>query len=159
MASKKIDIQARKLYLEFTLMNLDSDETSRDIHTAVLQGISIHFIWAEWFGLGSHFWKKNTKCQENHIFKNGHVKKSRNVDFWKKSRRRPMTPGVSYEFQLFYGNLKKWLFPQIRFFGNVFPYPDIFLLKTKMVRTVHRNILYSVDWGIRDSKRGFGRNS
>ena len=55
MASKKIDIQARKLYLEFALMNLDSDETSRDIHTAVLHGISIPFIWAEWFGLGSHF--------------------------------------------------------------------------------------------------------
>ena len=70
-----------------------------------------------------------------------------------------MTPGVSYEFQLFYRNLKKWLFPQIRFFGNVFPYLDNFLLKTKMVRTVHRNILYSVDWGIRDSKRGFGRKS
>ena len=54
---QKIDIQARKLYLEFALMNLDSDETSRDICTGVLHRISIPFIWAEWFGLGSHFWK------------------------------------------------------------------------------------------------------
>ena len=28
-----------------------------------------------------------------------------------------------------------------------------------MVRTVHRNILYSVDWGICGSKRGFGTKS
>ena len=57
MTPQKIDIQARKLYLEFALMNLDSDETSRDIRTAVLHRISIPFIWAEWFGLGSHFEK------------------------------------------------------------------------------------------------------
>ena len=48
-------IQARELYLEFVPMDLDSDETSRDINTAVLHRISISFIWAERFGLGSHF--------------------------------------------------------------------------------------------------------
>ena len=51
----QVDIQARKLYLEFALMTLDSDETSRDFDTGVLRGISMPFIWAEWFGLGSHF--------------------------------------------------------------------------------------------------------
>ena len=51
----QVDIQARELYLEFVPMDLDSDETSRDIDTAVLHRISIPFIWAEWFGLGSHF--------------------------------------------------------------------------------------------------------
>ena len=51
----QVDIQARELYLEFVPMDLDSDETSRDIDTAVLHRISISFIWAEWFGLGSHF--------------------------------------------------------------------------------------------------------
>ena len=57
MTTKEIDIQARKLYLEFALMDLDSDETSRDIRTTVLHRISIPFIWAEWFGLASHFEK------------------------------------------------------------------------------------------------------
>ena len=51
----QVDIQARKLYLEFVPMDLDSDETSRDIDTAVLHRISISFIWAEWFCLRSHF--------------------------------------------------------------------------------------------------------
>ena len=51
----QVDTQARELYLEFVPMDLDSDETSRDIDTAVLHRISIPFIWAEWFGLGSHF--------------------------------------------------------------------------------------------------------
>ena len=55
MTSKKVDIRPRKLYLEFALMNLDSDETSRDTRTAVLHRISIPFIWAKWFGLASHF--------------------------------------------------------------------------------------------------------
>ena len=59
-APKKIDIQAKKLYLELAIMNLDSDETSRDIRTGVLHRISIPFIWAEWFSLGSHF-RKNAK--------------------------------------------------------------------------------------------------
>ena len=51
----QVDIQARELYLEFVHMDLDPDETSRDIDTAVLHRISIPFIWAEWFGLRSHF--------------------------------------------------------------------------------------------------------
>ena len=51
----QVDIQARELYLEFVPMDLDSDETSRDIDTAVLHRISIPFIWAEWFCLRSHF--------------------------------------------------------------------------------------------------------
>ena len=51
----QVDIQARELYLEFVLMDLDSDETSRDIDAAVLHRISIRIIWAEWFGLGTHF--------------------------------------------------------------------------------------------------------
>ena len=37
----QVDIQARELYLEFVPMDLDSDETSRDIDTAVLHRISI----------------------------------------------------------------------------------------------------------------------
>ena len=51
----QVDIQARELYLEFVPMDLDSDETSRDIDTAVLHRISIPFIWAERFCLRSHF--------------------------------------------------------------------------------------------------------
>ena len=52
---KQVHIPAGELYLEFAPMDLDSDETSRDIHTAVLHRSWIPFIWAEWFGLGSHF--------------------------------------------------------------------------------------------------------
>ena len=51
----QVDIQARKLYLEFALMTLDSDETSRDFETGVLHRISSRVYLAEWFGLGSHF--------------------------------------------------------------------------------------------------------
>ena len=51
----QVDILAGELYLEFVPMELDSDGTSRDICTGVLHRISIPFIWAEWFGLGSHF--------------------------------------------------------------------------------------------------------
>ena len=36
VTSKKMEIQVRKLYLEVVLMNLDSDETSRDFDAAVL---------------------------------------------------------------------------------------------------------------------------
>ena len=48
-------------------------------------------------------------------------------------------------------------FPKIYVFGSVFQYQDDFLLKTKMVRKVHRNILYRVDLKIPDSKTWFGR--
>ena len=51
----QVNILARELYLEFVPMDLDSDETFRDIDTAVLHRISIPFIWAEWFCLRSHF--------------------------------------------------------------------------------------------------------
>ena len=63
-----------------------------------------------------------------------------------------------YEITFFCRNLKKWLFPKM-FFGNVFPYPDIFLLKTKMVRMVRRNILYSGDLEICREKSELGRKS
>ena len=51
----QVDIQARKLYLEFALMTLATDETSRDFETGVLHRISSRVYLAEWFGLGSHF--------------------------------------------------------------------------------------------------------
>ena len=50
-------------------MNLDSDETSRDIRTRVFHRIPIPFTRAEWFGLGSHF-GKNAKVL---LFQNMHV--------------------------------------------------------------------------------------
>ena len=84
MTPQKIDIQARKLYLEFALMNLDSDETSRDIRTAVLHRISIPFIWAEWFGLGSHFWK-SAQISGNALFsQNMHVQNKQKYNFPKR---------------------------------------------------------------------------
>ena len=63
-----------------------------------------------------------------------------------------MTPGVSYEFQLFYRNLKKWLFPKKSDFDGNFQVKVKKMMKPKMVPMVHRNILYRMDWGIRDSK-------
>ena len=53
MTSENLDIQPRKLYWKFALINLDPYETSRDTDTAVLHRISISFMWADWFGLGS----------------------------------------------------------------------------------------------------------
>ena len=43
-------------------------------------------------------------------------------------------------------------FPNFRFFGNVFPYQDDFLLKTKMVRMVHMNTFYRMDLEVYDLK-------
>ena len=51
----QVNILAKEVYLEFDPMDLDSDGTSQDIDNAVLHRISIRIIWAEWFGLGSHF--------------------------------------------------------------------------------------------------------
>ena len=51
----QVDILARELYLEFVLMELGSGESSGRFETGVLHRISIPFIWAEWFGLGSPF--------------------------------------------------------------------------------------------------------
>ena len=64
---------------------------------------------------------------------------------------------LTYEIILFYRSCKKWLFLKIRFCCNVSPYPDDFSLKTKMVRMVHRNILYSVDLEICREKSELGR--
>ena len=64
-----------------------------------------------------------------------------------------------YEITLFLQKSQKVEFPQILFFGNAFPYPDDLLLKTKMVRMVRRNILYSVDLEICREKSELGRKS
>ena len=74
----QVNILARELYLEFVPMDLDSDETSRDIDTAVLHRISIPFIWAEWFGLRSHFQKSVQISRNTFFFQNMHVHFSRN---------------------------------------------------------------------------------
>ena len=42
----QVNILARELYLKFAPMDLDSDETSRDINTAVLHRMSVRIIWA-----------------------------------------------------------------------------------------------------------------
>ena len=74
----QVNILAREVYLEFVPMDLDSDETTRGIDTAVLDRISIRIIWAEWFGLGSHF-QKSTQIQTKvFFFQNMHVHFSRN---------------------------------------------------------------------------------
>ena len=46
-------------------------------------------------------------------------------------------------------------FPQNDVFGNVVPYQDDFLPKTKMVRVVHMNIFYMMDLQICDSTSEF----
>ena len=51
----QVDILARELYLEFVPMELDPGGNSGRFETGLLHRISIPFIWAEWFGLGSHF--------------------------------------------------------------------------------------------------------
>ena len=106
-----------------------------------------------------------------HFFKNVHVQKIQKYEFPVEEKQTPeeqrRTQPVAFKKQQhlspmnlpFLQKSQKSIFPQIRFFGNVFPYPGDFLLKTKMVRTVHRNILYSVDLKICDSKRRFGTKS
>ena len=51
----QVDILAGELYLEFVPMELGPGGSSGRFETGVLHRISIPFIWAEWFGLGSHF--------------------------------------------------------------------------------------------------------
>ena len=51
----QVDILAGELYLEFVPMELGPGGSSGNFETGVLHRISIPFIWAEWFGLGSHF--------------------------------------------------------------------------------------------------------
>ena len=53
----QVDIQARELYLEFVPMDLDPDETSRNIDTAILHRIPIRITWAEWLAWGAIFQK------------------------------------------------------------------------------------------------------
>ena len=50
-------------------------------------------------------------------------------------------------------------FPSNFFFGNVFPYPDVFCPKTQMVRMVHMNVVYKMDLEIRDPKSEFCTNT
>ena len=165
-------------------MELGPGGSSGRFETGVLHRISIPFRWAEWFGLGSHFWENTQISRKCTFSKICMSEKSRNVIFQKKKRRRPNVErsrkllrilGYIYTGIYIYTSTKsktcllwiytflhksqKSIFPQIRFFGNVFPYLGDVLLKTKMVRTVHRNILYSVDLKIRDSKRWFGTKS
>ena len=45
------------------------------------------------------------------------------------------------------------------FFGNVLPYQDDLLPKTKMVRMVHMNIFYRMDLEICDIKSEFWTNT
>ena len=83
----------------------------------------------------------------------GVSKKSRNANFWKKSRRRPnvdqsyleKATHASYEFILFYRNLKKSLFLKKLDFDANYQVKIKKMMKPKMVPTVHTNILYSVD--------------
>ena len=55
----QVDILAGELYLEFVLMELGPGKSSGRFETGVLHRISIPFIRAEWFGLGSRFEKIN----------------------------------------------------------------------------------------------------
>ena len=90
----------------------------------------------------------------------GMSKKSRNANFWKKSRRRPNVE-QSYlekathaldEFILFYRNLKKSLFLKKLDFDWNYKVEIKKTMKPKIVPMVHTNILYSLDWRICDSK-------
>ena len=51
----QVDILARELYLESVPMELGPGGNSGRFETGVLHRILIPFMWAEWFGLGSHF--------------------------------------------------------------------------------------------------------
>ena len=64
-----------------------------------------------------------------------------------------------YEISLFYRNLKKWLFPKKLDFDEKNQVNFKKMMKTKMVRMVHRNILYEVDLEICDSKSWIWRKS
>ena len=53
----QVDIQARKLYLEFFTWFWCHGERYLRMETRVLHRISIQILWALWFGLRSHFQK------------------------------------------------------------------------------------------------------
>ena len=95
----QVNILARGLYLEFARMDLDSDETSRDIGTAVLHRILIRITWAEWFGLGDNVWKSAQMWRILIILPNMHVHFSRN---WFPKRVFPHEPT---------GSLEQWAAP------------------------------------------------
>ena len=89
----------------------------------------------------------------------GMSEKSRYVNFWKKSRRRPSGRDSQELFRTYLHKInsfsqssQKLTFTQNSFFGNVLRYQDTFLPKTKMVRVVHTNIFYRMDLEIYDSK-------
>ena len=64
-----------------------------------------------------------------------------------------------YEITLFYRNLKKWLFLKKSDFDGKNQVNVKKMMKPKMVRMVHRNILYSVDLEICREKNELGRKS
>ena len=66
----QVDIQARELYLEFVPMDLDSDETSRDMDTAVLHKISVESNGESGLVWGAIF-EKVAKYKEIHTFPKG----------------------------------------------------------------------------------------
>ena len=53
----QVDIQARELYLKFFTWFCGRCERYLRMETGVLHRISIQILWAQWFGLGSHFQK------------------------------------------------------------------------------------------------------
>ena len=62
-----------------------------------------------------------------------------------------------YEIALFYRNLKKWLFQKKSDFDGKNQVKVKKMMKPKMVRTVHRNILYRMDLEIWREKSGIWR--
>ena len=54
-AAAAVSHLAGELYLKFVPMEFGPGGSSGRFETGVLHRISIPFIWAEWFGLGSHF--------------------------------------------------------------------------------------------------------
>ena len=76
----QVDILAGELYLEFVLMELGPGGSSWRFGTGVLHRIAIPFIWAEWFGLGSHFWKNHKISRILTFSKMGMTNTSRNVN-------------------------------------------------------------------------------
>ena len=85
----QVDIPAGELYLEFAPMDLDSDETSRDMDTAVLHRISIRIYGQSGLAWGAIF-EKVAKYKEIHTFpKRACPKNPEMAISGKKKRRRP----------------------------------------------------------------------
>ena len=167
-------------------MELGPGGSSGRFETGVLHRISIPFTWAEWFCLGSHFWKNHQISRKVHFFKNVHVQKIQKCHFSEKKppeaqrRTQPVafTNTVVYIILYMYiythtsrksktslwwiyyflKKSEKVTFCQKARFWWKFQVEIKNMMKPKMVRTVHRNILYSVDLKICDSKVSFRRN-